>query len=492
MTFRPPRKQPQFADLKSILASTQLDNATYQTISVLIDRLVQFQNVISEQIEDLIKNGGGNNGSGKKHAPTHYSTGKDPIDITKLAGYTGDPALFLRADRTFGVATGPQGPEGDPGPMGPQGPAGPQGDVGPQGPAGATGSQGPQGIQGIQGPTGPGVAAGGTANQILAKNSVTNYDTKWIDTPAPPAHASTHRPGGTDPLVNNAWTDVANTFTQPQTITSTLKAVSFLHPDGINAITPANTVINLFSDAYDFINKANSVYLMRLNSTEVTVTPNLRSAGNVTADVSLKAGANTGEAAYFQRPGWVRIHFRDTSQPSGSQTFTQINLGGRFAIVPTIDDGTNPIGGDWFTSLFIERSGEVRVGISGLQVSKLNNGQGLAHGEWTPVDVGANGGLNSSTFYQARWMRVGNTWHMSGQVDGNAVGGGAVAWFRCYLPSYYLYGWLNRPGTGVITNSNGDAGYCNIVLNNGHADMLIKVTNAGNQGFFYQMTWAAG
>ena len=77
---------------------------------------------------------------------------------------------------------GPAGPQGEPGPQGIQGPAGPQG---PQGTQGLTGATGPQGIQGLQGPTGatgpagPGVAAGGTAGQVLVKASGTDYDTAW-------------------------------------------------------------------------------------------------------------------------------------------------------------------------------------------------------------------------------------------------------------------------------------------------------------------------
>jgi hypothetical protein len=114
---------------------------------------------------------------------------------------------------------GPPGPKGDPssvpgpvGPIGPAGPAstipGPKGDKGDKGdpgikgdtgatgpastvpgPAGATGAQGPQGIPGNTGPqgipgttgaTGPGVKSGGTVDQILAKASSTDFDTKWI------------------------------------------------------------------------------------------------------------------------------------------------------------------------------------------------------------------------------------------------------------------------------------------------------------------------
>lgn len=45
------------------------------------------------------------------------------------------------------------------------------------------GPPGPPGDPGPAGPTGPGVAPGGTTNQVLAKNSGADYDTKWV-TPA--------------------------------------------------------------------------------------------------------------------------------------------------------------------------------------------------------------------------------------------------------------------------------------------------------------------
>lgn len=90
---------------------------------------------------------------------------------------------------------GPQGPKGDAGAQGPAGPQGPAGaagatgPAGPQGPAGAAGAQGPQGnpgpagAPGTQGDSGPGVAAGGTTGQILAKASDNDFDTQWIDGP---------------------------------------------------------------------------------------------------------------------------------------------------------------------------------------------------------------------------------------------------------------------------------------------------------------------
>lgn len=87
---------------------------------------------------------------------------------------------------------GPRGPQGETGPQGDPGPQGPQGTQGPQGPQGETGEigatgpqgeQGPQGETGPQGPAGPGLPTGGTAGQIIRKNSSTDYDTKWDDFP---------------------------------------------------------------------------------------------------------------------------------------------------------------------------------------------------------------------------------------------------------------------------------------------------------------------
>lgn len=57
---------------------------------------------------------------------------------------------------------------------------GPQGATGPQGPAGPAGKDGANGVDGAPG---VGVPSGGNSGQILAKNSNTDYDTKWIDAP---------------------------------------------------------------------------------------------------------------------------------------------------------------------------------------------------------------------------------------------------------------------------------------------------------------------
>ena len=55
-------------------------------------------------------------------------------------------------------------------------------DVAPQLTVALSGPAGPTGPTGPTGAVGPGVAAGGSAGQVLSKQSATNYDTEWVDT----------------------------------------------------------------------------------------------------------------------------------------------------------------------------------------------------------------------------------------------------------------------------------------------------------------------
>lgn len=64
MPFRPPKKPPQFADLKGILAQTKgIDSSLYQTVEQLIDRLAEFNSntngflaTLTSKLEELIVN----------------------------------------------------------------------------------------------------------------------------------------------------------------------------------------------------------------------------------------------------------------------------------------------------------------------------------------------------------------------------------------------------------------------------------------------------
>ena len=60
---------------------------------------------------------------------------------------------------------------------------GAKGEQGDPGANGANGTDGADGATGPSGATGPGVAAGGTTGQILAKSSSTDYATEWASPP---------------------------------------------------------------------------------------------------------------------------------------------------------------------------------------------------------------------------------------------------------------------------------------------------------------------
>lgn len=70
MAFRPPKKQPEFADLQGILAQTRdTENSLYQTVQVLIDRLTQFRLLNEEQLASKL-----NEADGDKRFATKFAT----------------------------------------------------------------------------------------------------------------------------------------------------------------------------------------------------------------------------------------------------------------------------------------------------------------------------------------------------------------------------------------------------------------------------------
>jgi hypothetical protein len=79
---------------------------------------------------------------------------------------------------------GPEGAKGDTGDTGAAGADGATGATGAKGDKGDTGDTGPAGADGAvgaTGATGAGVAAGGTAGQVLAKIDGVDYHTEWVD-----------------------------------------------------------------------------------------------------------------------------------------------------------------------------------------------------------------------------------------------------------------------------------------------------------------------
>jgi hypothetical protein len=87
------------------------------------------------------------------------------------------------------------------------------------------------GLPGPQGPPGPGVAVGGTAGQILAKNSSTNYDTLWINAGV-----------GTVTSVNASGVSGISVSGGPITSSGTL-LITNTAPDQIVSLTGAGTTL---------------------------------------------------------------------------------------------------------------------------------------------------------------------------------------------------------------------------------------------------------
>jgi hypothetical protein len=131
---------------------------------------------------------------------------------------------------------GPQGPQGEQGIQGATGPQGPQGEQGIQGATGNTGPQGEQGVQGIQGDTGATGPTGPQGPQGVQGDTGATGPTGPTGSQGPAGTATTDASDLTSGTLadarlsaNVALEDVANTFTQNQTL------------DGTNNVAPNQT-----------------------------------------------------------------------------------------------------------------------------------------------------------------------------------------------------------------------------------------------------------
>lgn len=82
--------------------------------------------------------------------------------------------------------------------------------IGPQGPQGQTGQTGATGPEGPQGPAGLGLPSGGTAGDVLVKQSSTDYSTSWSDEVLHPVYEASFT------IATSAWA-----VTSPYTYTWT-------------------------------------------------------------------------------------------------------------------------------------------------------------------------------------------------------------------------------------------------------------------------------
>lgn len=437
--FQRPKKAPQFADLKNILANTQLDNATYQLLQVLIDRLAQYQNVIAEQIAEIIETASKNQGNGgsssiKPHAPTHRAGGTDPVQITQsqVDGLTTDLA-----------------------------------------------------------------------------SKVSNTDPRLSDARTPTAHASTHRPGASDSLLNNAWTDQANIFIANQQFNAGHTIENNNPTQHFNVISapadqmrwrmgagPDKFILTAINDGYS--NSRDAIVVSRAgyvpNNTLINTPLNVAGSAVATGLVQgsqIKTDGSINECAYFIAPGYARTHWRNNGQAVGQQTWVIINYAGRLSILPTTDDiGQTPPSNDWNYALSIDHNGVVYTGAGGFSPSRIiqDNTKALTYGSFNPT-LGAlvSNLVSVNCGYNCVFMRVGNVVTVSGQFDAQASAAGTLCQFTMSLPIPTVgVGW------GVLSSQSGVTGY----ITGGGSISIITVrwiaNNTGNIGHWYTYTYHIG
>lgn len=145
--------------------------------------------------------------------------GKDGVSPTVTIESTTDGAMITIVDATGSTTATLK--NGEPGKDGIDGESGPAGEQGPMGP---------------QGETGEGVPAGGSAGQVLAKKSDTDYDTEWVD-----------QTGGASSAVDVAFDDTTTGIG----VTDVQAAIEYLIAHGGGAVaweypTKINNDLRLF------------------------------------------------------------------------------------------------------------------------------------------------------------------------------------------------------------------------------------------------------
>jgi hypothetical protein len=202
---------------------------------------------------------------------------------------------------------GDPGPIGNIGPMGLTGTMGPKGDKGSIGEAGVQGERGVTGLKGDTGLSGIGVIAGGSLNQVLAKKSETDYDTKWI------TFSGGGSPGGSDNQLQYNESGAfagSSKFTFDDTTLNLNNAPFYLGNESINA----SAVLQVDSTTHGFL--------------PPRMTESQRIAMPTPAIGLLVYQTNTGnfdEGLYqFKSTGWVSA----ATGVAGSDTYIQFNDGG--------------------------------------------------------------------------------------------------------------------------------------------------------------------
>lgn len=417
------------------------------------------------------------NGITKKAAVTVFQNGivgpQGPAGPQGPQGVAGTPG----AQGAQGVPGpgGPQGAQGAQGIQGVQGPVGAQGNTGPQGPTGAaatatagtttTGAPGtsatvvnagttsaavfnftiPRGDTGATGPAGPGVAVGGTAGQVLIKQSSVDYATAWGNVTGGLSYQGSWNALTNTPTLTSSVGTNGNYYIVSVAGTTTLNGISdwligdwaifngsvWQKIDQTNTVTSVNGQVGAVSLAYADLAGAIPTWNQNTTGTAANVTGTVAivngGSGQTSAQAAMNAFAGAVTSGSYLRGNGTNVTL-STIQVADVPTLNQNTTGTAAGLSATLAIGSGGTGQTTASAAFnalspITTTGDLILG----------NGTNSA----TRLPIGANGYLLTSNGTTASWTAAPTSMVYPGAGIPNSTGS---AWTTSYSTS----------GTGTV------------------------------------------